>query len=79
MWKVQKFERLSARYKADSTAEFSAVFFSTCGENGSRSPQNGAYPYSHTYVRNQSNSAAIKIYVSILISPKARKLLNSKG
>ena len=31
--KVHKFEWLSALYKADSTAEFSAVIFSSCGES----------------------------------------------
>lgn len=88
---MHKFEWLSARYKAGNTAEFSAVIFSSCGESsilrrqfsptsggiGSRSAQNGGHPYSHTSVRNQSNSAPVKIYVSVWISSKVRKLLRN--
>ena len=88
---MHKFEWLSARYKAGSTAEFSAVISHsyvesailrrqlspTSGRIGSRSAQNGGPPYSHTSMRNQSNSAPVKFYVSILISSKARKLLRN--
>lgn len=60
--------------KAQSCA---VSFHPQVGGIGSRSAQNGGPPYSHTSVRNQSNSAPVKIYVSVWISSKVRKLLRN--
>ena len=59
-------------------AEFSAVNFPQLIGKRQGLPKNlQDTPYSHTSVRNQSNSAPVKIYVSVWISSKMRKLLRN--